>query len=326
MSLIEKPTLHALIIEDSQDDLTLVVLELGKEYHVIWHRVETESHLVIALEDNWDVIICDYVLPKFNGERALEIVREQTILRKRSIPFILISGIVDDYIAINLMRKGARDFIGKNNIGRLPLAIQRELRHSGELFSAQIQIEENQEAIIEAWGKAMEIRDRYTIGHTERVTTLSLRLARKLGVSHKDFININRGAYLHDIGKIAIPDMILFKEDVLDFEEMEIMKKHTTYAYDMLKNTPFLLPSIDIPYYHHERWNGSGYPRGLLGANIPFSARLFAVVDVYDALTSDRPYRKSWEKSRAIAYIIDEKNISFDPEIVNAFVEIIGRG
>jgi response regulator RpfG family c-di-GMP phosphodiesterase len=322
-----KSKLQVLIVEDNTDDVYLIVEWLKKEWHVVWHRVENEPALLLALDDPWDVIICDVRLPTLSAERVLSVTTEYLALRRWSlIPIIIVSGIVDENEAIAYLKKGARDFISKDKMQRLALAIKRELRHGGELLASRLKIEEAYDAVIEAWGKAMELRDHYTSGHTDRVTTLSLRLAIEMNIPRKDFINLNRGAALHDIGKMGIPDAVLLKQDELTPEEREIMKMHPTLGYEMLKNIPFLKDAVDVPYCHHERWNGTGYPRGLAGTDIPLLARIFAVVDVYDALTSDRPYRKSWEKSQTIAFIIEERNISFDPEVVDAFINMIGRG
>ena len=142
------------------------------------------------------------------------------------------------------------------------------------------------------WVSALDLRDKETEGHTQRVTILTERLARIMGVVGDALINITRGALLHDIGKMAIPDGILLKPGELTDEEREVVKKHPVYAYNMLKEIEFLHPAIDIPYCHHEKWDGTGYPRGLKGEEIPFAARIFPVVDVWDALISNRPYRK----------------------------------
>jgi response regulator RpfG family c-di-GMP phosphodiesterase len=322
-----KPQLRVLLIEDSQDDVLLIINWLRGEWHPVWHRVENEAGLLLALDEKWDVIICDVRLPHLSAERALIVTKEYLAMKNSAaIPIIIISGVVDEVEAITLLKKGARDFIGKDRMQRLPLAIKRELRHGGELLASRLLIEEAYDAVIEAWGKALELRDISTKGHTERVTALSLRLAIEMNVPRKDFVNLNRGAALHDIGKMGIPDLVLLKQDTLTFEEMNIMKMHPQLAYDMLKGIPFLKEASVVPYCHHERWNGTGYPRGLVGTDIPFLARVFSVVDVYDALTSDRPYRQSWEKSRAVMFLLEEKGISFDPEVVEAFVGLIGRG
>jgi diguanylate cyclase (GGDEF)-like protein len=179
------------------------------------------------------------------------------------------------------------------------------------------------EETIEGWARALEMRDKETEGHAQRVTTLSVRMAQKIGVSHEECEDIRRGALLHDIGKIAIPDNILFKEGKLDQDEWEVMKKHPVYAYDFLAPISFLAKIIDIPYCHHEHWDGSGYPRGLKGESIPIAARIFTLVDVFDALTSDRPYRPAWTKEAALYYINDEAGKLFDPSLVPIFLEII---
>jgi len=181
------------------------------------------------------------------------------------------------------------------------------------------------EATIEGWSHALELRDRETEGHTQRVTELTLRLARRMGVPENELVHIRRGALLHDIGKLAIPDSILFKEGDLTDAEWEVMRKHPVYAYQLLSPIPYLRPALDIPYYHHERWNGSGYPFGLRGEQIPLAARIFAVVDVWDALRSDRPYRKAWPDAKTIEYIRSQAGIGFDPQVVAAFLELESR-
>ena len=173
------------------------------------------------------------------------------------------------------------------------------------------------------WAKAVELRDQETAGHTERVTALTLRLARALGVPEEDLEHLRRGAILHDVGKLAIPDHILLKPGPLTEEEWAVMKKHPVYAHEWLSGIPFLRKALEIPYAHHERWDGSGYPRGLQGEAIPLSARIFAVVDVYDALTSDRPYRKAWSKEKALAYLEEQAGKGFDPQVVAAFLRLV---
>lgn len=335
-----KNTLQVLFIEDSVDDVLLIVRELSKEYKVIWQRVETEASLILALEEVWEVVLCDFIMPHLYAQRALDCVRNSK--NSQFAPFIVMSGSVDEVVAIDILKKGANDFVVKSNMNRIVLVVQREIRQTKELAAerrlAGIRVNESYEATIEAWGLALELRDKYSSGHTLRVTDLALRLALDMNVSHSQFVDLNRGSLLHDIGKMGIPDLVLLKPDTLTFEEMEIMKQHPKLAYDMLSHIPFLKTAVDIPFCHHERWNGSGYPQGLkgkdnpyshinpTGTGIPFLARMFAVVDVYDALTSDRPYRPSWEKSRVIAYLLDESGKTFDPHVIEKFVTMIGRG
>ena len=179
------------------------------------------------------------------------------------------------------------------------------------------------EETIEGWAYVLDLRDGVTEGHSRRVADLTVKIAKIMGIDDEKLTHIRRGALLHDIGKIAIPDNILLKPGKLTDEEWEIMKKHPTYAYQMLSKVEYLLPAIDIPLYHHEKWDGSGYPKGLKGEEIPLPARIFAVVDVYDALTSDRPYRKAWTKEEAIEYIKEQSGKKFDPKIVAVFLDII---
>jgi PAS domain S-box-containing protein len=172
---------------------------------------------------------------------------------------------------------------------------------------------------IEGWARALELRDVETVGHSRRVTEMTLKLAMHAGFSKEELVHVRRGALLHDIGKMAIPDSILLKPGALTDEEFLIMQQHTTYAYNLLLPIPFLRPALDIPYCHHEKWDGTGYPRGLRGEDIPFAARIFAVIDVYDALCSNRPYRKGWKKGDVCSYIQAESGKHFDPDVVDLF-------
>ncbi len=178
------------------------------------------------------------------------------------------------------------------------------------------------ETTLEGWARTLELRDRETQGHSQRVLDLTLRLARKLGFTDEELVHVQRGALLHDIGKMGVPDHILLKEGTLTEAEWEVMHKHPIYAYEMLSTIPFLRKALDIPYCHHEKWDGSGYPRGLKGEEIPLSARIFAIVDVWDALLSDRPYRKAWTQEKTLEYIKSESGIHFDPMVVDAFMQI----
>jgi len=175
---------------------------------------------------------------------------------------------------------------------------------------------------LEGWSRALDLRDEETEGHTQRVTETTMRLAKAMGISDETLVHIRRGALLHDIGKMGIPDSILRKPGPLSEDEWIIMRRHPVYAYEMLSPIAFLRPALDIPYCHHERWNGSGYPRGLKGEQIPLAARLFAVVDVYDALSSNRPYRKAWPREQVLAHLRDQVGKHFDPAVVNTFIKI----
>ena len=181
---------------------------------------------------------------------------------------------------------------------------------------------------IEGWSRALDLRDRDTEGHTERVTDMAIKLARRLGLSESELVHIRRGSILHDIGKMAIPDSILLKPGPLTEDEWEIIRQHPRFAFELLSPISYLGRAVDIPHYHHEKWNGNGYPDKLRENQIPLYARLFAVIDVYDALTSHRPYRLAWTKQKAIDYVRDQSGKQFDPAIVPEFLKMmeIGKG
>jgi HD-GYP domain-containing protein (c-di-GMP phosphodiesterase class II) len=176
---------------------------------------------------------------------------------------------------------------------------------------------------LSGWGQALEYRDRETEGHSQRVVDMTIALAVRLGIPKRKLDYIRRGALLHDIGKMAIPDAILLKKGGLSEDEWKVVRMHPLHAKKLMENIPYLKMAQEIPYYHHERWDGSGYPEGLSKEDIPFSARLFAVVDVWDALTSDRPYREAWPVGKVRDYIRDQSGKLFDPRVVEAFLELI---
>ncbi len=182
------------------------------------------------------------------------------------------------------------------------------------------------DATLKGWVDALDIRDKETEGHTQRVTELSMALARRVDIEEKDMIHFERGALLHDIGKVAISDVILRKPGPLTDEEWVIMHTHPMIAHELLSKSKYLLPALDIPYCHHEKWDGSGYPRGLKGEEIPLAARIFAIVDVWDALTSDRPYRKAWSHEKALDHIQRQSGTHFDPQVVEAFLKLEEEG
>ncbi len=177
------------------------------------------------------------------------------------------------------------------------------------------------DATIEGWAHALDLKDEETEDHSRRVTEMTVAIARKMNIKDEELAHLRRGALLHDIGKMGIPDSILLKPGKLDDDEWVIMKKHPVYAYEMLAPVDYLKPALDIPYCHHEKFDGTGYPRGLKGKAIPLAARIFAVVDVYDALTSDRPYRKAWSREKTLKHIREESGKHFDPQVVEAFLK-----
>lgn len=191
-----------------------------------------------------------------------------------------------------------------------------------ELQISNLELNIAYDATIEGLSRALDLRDKETEEHTRRVTDIAMKLADHLGVHEVERVHLRRGAMLHDIGKVAIPDQILFKPGPLVEEEWKIMRRHPDIAVELLSPVTYLAPALDIPHWHHERWDGTGYPDQLRGEEIPFAARLFAFADVYDALTSDRPYRSAWRRSDALDYIREQAGKQFDPSIVPIFLDL----
>jgi len=208
--------------------------------------------------------------------------------------------------------------------GQTAIAIENSMLFQ-DLQRTNFELQMAYDATIEGWSRALDLRDRETEGHTQRVTDMTLKLARKMGLSEERLILIRRGGLLHDIGKMGIPDYILHKPEELTKDEQNIMRKHPQLAYDMLEPIAYLRDALDIPYCHHEKWDGTGYPRGLKGTQIPLEARLFAIVDVWDAITTDRPYRKGWPQEKALKYIREQSGTFFEPKLVEIFLEEMGE-
>ena len=306
-------TVRVLLVEDSDNDVILIERELNKskDFEVKVTAVSAIKDVIHALtHETWDIVIADYNLIGYDAHKVVAILEDLGL----SIPLILLSGRVDDKVADELIRAGAHDYVDKKAVVRLHPVMKRELALS-----------EAHDETLKAWVKALDLRDRETAGHSDRVVDLSVRLARSMSVTESDIAHIKRGALLHDIGKMGIPDAILHKKGKLTDEEMDAMKLHPELGYDLLKNISFLKRSVDIPHYHHEKWDGSGYPYGLEGDDIPIAARIFAVVDVYDAMTSNRPYREALTKKIVLDSIKNQSGSHFDPKVVDAFLTMIEK-
>lgn len=305
-------TLRVLLIEDNEDDVLLILRELRRAngFTIVHEVARDEAEIRTALtRKTWDIIVCDYFLRGFDAPRVLTMLEQLGI----DVPFILVSGKADDDLADASLRiRGVHEYVDKNKLSRLAPVIHRELR----LYTGY-------DEMIRAWAKALELRDHETRGHADRVVEMTVQLARRMGVAESEIVHIRRGALLHDIGKLGIPDKILLKEEKLTDQEMEVMKGHAVIGFEMLKKIDVLRRSLDIPLHHHEKWNGSGYPFGLQGTEIPLPARIFAVVDVYDALTSRRPYHEPVTHQVALDYIQIEAGRYFDPQVVEKFLEML---
>jgi PAS domain S-box-containing protein/putative nucleotidyltransferase with HDIG domain len=189
--------------------------------------------------------------------------------------------------------------------------------------SSTVELMRAYDTTLEGWVRALDLRDEETAGHSQRVTDLTVQLARQMGMSEAELAHVRRGALLHDIGKMGIPDSILLKRGPLDEAEWAIMRQHPVYAYELLAPVAYLRPALDIPYCHHEKWDGTGYPRGLKGEQIPLAARIFAIADVWDALRSDRPYRKRWPEAQVLEHIRSLAGTHFAPQVVEVFLRLI---
>jgi len=237
-------------------------------------------------------------------------------------------------VKATLLHSQRGEYIGRVFVSRDVTAyveLQENLERLNNQLEQRVQertqdLEEAYDTTLEGWAKALELRDKETEGHSRRVTETTMKLALALDIPREEFEHIRRGAILHDIGKMAIPDEILRKTGPLTPVERDIVLQHPTIAYELLSRIPFLQKALDIPYCHHEKWDGTGYPRGLKGREIPLAARIFAVADVWDAVQSDRPYKKGWPRQKTITYMQAQAGKHFDPEIVKTFLQLAETG
>jgi putative two-component system response regulator len=278
-----------------------------------------------------DVILLDVMMPGMTGFEVCERIRNDPPIAE--IPIIILTALDDRESLLTALKAGADDFITKpfdrfelraRLIGITRLNRYHKLAEERQkLRNVHTELLEAYEETIAGWSRAMDLRDRETEGHSQRVTDLTLKMAKIFGMGDEELVQVRRGALLHDMGKLGIPDSILQKQDMLNEEELEVMRKHPQFAYELLHPIEYLRGALDIPFCHHEKWDGTGYPRGLKGLEIPVAARLFAVVDVWDALTSDRPYRPAWKKEDALNHIREQAGKHFDPQVVDLFFKVI---
>lgn len=330
--------LKILFIEDSPDDAELLARELkraGLQFES--HRVDEVGDLQDALKrQSWDLVLADHSGPHIDSSRALAVVRGLDA----DVPFIIVSGTISEETAIEAMKAGASDYLTKGRLARLVPVIERELRQAEERRSrrrleaegrereqrAALELALAYDATLEGWARALELRDSETEGHSRRVAALTDQLALALGVPDEARVHIHRGALLHDIGKMAVPDGILLKPGSLNEEEWKILRQHPAHAVQLLSPIEYLTPALDIPAYHHERWDGTGYPNGLEGDSIPLAARIFAVADVWDALVHARPYREAWSVVEVTRHLESLAGSHLDPHIVEVFLKLVRAG
>jgi putative two-component system response regulator len=323
--------LRVLLVEDSEADARLLARELnGGGYTLSLRRVDTRHALQAALqEQSWDVILADYALPGFSGLEAVRELKASGL----DIPLIIVSGQIGEERAVEALRAGAADFIGKRNLARLVPAVAREVREfkghglrqaaESALQSSVVQLREALEETVNALATLAEQRDPYTAGHQLRVAGLAVRIAQAMGVEAQEIEGLRVAGRLHDIGKIAVPAEILTRPGRLSAVEMAVIRTHPQAGYEILKRIPFPWPIADIVLQHQERWDGSGYPRRLAREEILPSARILAVADVIEAMASHRPYRPTLGVAQALTELRAQAGRHFDPEVVQAAVAMV---
>jgi putative two-component system response regulator len=347
MPSVTVPTI--LIVEDCPINRRF----LGKLMHCIGYQFREAENgaeaLALLRGQRADLVISDVLMPAMDGFEFVRRLRSETELARTPVIFFsanydrsAIDALAKECGAVFLLEKPAKpgaimravkealyrlpagcpppapgaDF-QESHMALLTTTLTQKVKH---LENLNQELARAYDATLEGWVRALDLRDRETEGHTQRVTTLAMKLASALAVPGEQHIHIRRGALLHDIGKLAVSDAILLKPGPLDARERRIMEQHPEHALRLLEPIEYLRPALDIPFCHHEKWDGSGYPRGLRGESIPAAARLFAVVDVWDALSFDRPYRRAWDQNRVLDYLRAQAGKHFDPQMVGAFL------
>lgn len=330
-----------LIIDDDPNVRDLLSDLLQRERCVVRTAPSGSEGIIAAQQELPDLILLDVMMPDLDGFTVCRRLRDDP--QTAEVPIIMITALDDRSSRLEGVNAGADEFLSKpveltelrlrvrtmqriNRYRRLieerKRAAERERKLTEHAQQAARAIAEAYDQTLIGWSRALDLRDKETEGHSQRVAQMTIAVAQALNIPPEDQINMWRGAMLHDIGKIGVPDSILHKPGPLTAAEWEVMRRHTTYAYELLSPIEYLRPALDIPYCHHEKWDGTGYPRGLRGEEIPLAARIFALVDVWDALTSDRPYRKAWTREQACQYIREQAGKHFDPRLVDLFLSI----
>jgi len=319
-----------LVADDEPVVRELITNYLARDGHSLHVATNGMECLRLAREILPDLILLDVMMPSMDGLETCRRLRADPILG--DVPVLIISTLDDRNSRLAGIAAGADDFLTKP-IDSLELRVRvqsitrlnryRKLHESRrELETAYDALQRAYDTTIIGWSRALDLRDQETEGHSQRVTEITVRMAQAMGMSANDIVHVRRGALLHDVGKLGIPDAILHKPGPLTPEEWVIMRRHPQYAYEWLAPIEYLRPALDIPFCHHEKWEGSGYPRGLVGTAIPLAARIFAFADVWDALRSNRPYRAGWPVQRVRDYIIELTGSHFDPDITPIFLAL----
>ncbi len=329
-----------LIVDDEPHVRSMIGSTLERQGYEVQLASSGREGLDILDHHPFDLVLTDIVMQDGNGIALLDRIHEQ----QPQLPVVMVTAIHDISVAIDSMRRGAYDYLLKPfERDHLVNTVERALSHrqalqeshnyqqnleqvvrarTEMLRQAMENLEHSYDVTLEALGDALDLKDSETEGHSKRVTAYTIALARAMGIPPAQIKVIARGAFLHDIGKMAIPDDILRKAGKLDPGEQDVMREHCARGYNMLRKIPFLAESAEIVFSHQEHFDGSGYPRGLRGAEIPVGARVFAVADTLDAITSDRPYRKANSFDAAREEILRCSGTQFDPSVVEVFLKV----
>lgn len=321
-----------LIVDDNQIVRDMLGELLASPDYQIFFAVNGIEAIEKAHDLIPDLILLDVMMPGMSGFDVCNVLRQDPVLAE--VPVVMVTALDDRESRLQGIKAGADDFISKpfygeelrarvNTITRLN-RYRHLLNERAKLEHAHTELQDAYNATIEGWARALELRDQEVEGHSRRVVEMTLHLASFFGITDsEDLRRLRQGAILHDVGKMGVPDSILLKPGPLNEEEWELMRMHPVYGFEMLKPIAYLRSSLDIPYYHHEKWDGTGYPEGLKESEIPFSARIFCVTDVWDALRHDRPYKEAWPRHRVLEYIKMQSGLHFDPEVIEAFLEAV---
>lgn len=335
----EKPA-RVLIVDNEPHVRNIIALALERQGCTVDLASGGQEALKMLERNHFSLVLTDILMPDINGIDLL--VRIHAL--RSNLPVVIVTAVHDIAVAIDAMRRGAFDYLLEPFTQEQLLAtVERALNHSRSLQAtasyhqsleeivrartemlrkAMEDLEHSYDVTLEALGDALDLKDSETKGHSKRVTAYAIALARAMGIPQDDIKMIARGAFLHDIGKMAIPDDVLRKPGSLTPEEREVMREHCARGYQMLRKIPFLTGAAEIVFCHQEHYDGSGYPNGLRGNEIPLGARLFAVADALDAITSDRPYRSANDFDFARQEILRCSGTQFDPAIVEVFMKI----
>ncbi|MEI6778166.1 MAG: HD domain-containing phosphohydrolase [Chloroflexales bacterium] len=275
-----------------------------------------------------DLVLLDVMMPDMDGFEVCRRLRADPDLAL--VPIFLVTALDDQASLLRGIDAGADDFVTKPfNRAELRARVRTITRLNrfrtllDEREQAAADVTRAYDATLEGWSRALDLRDHETEGHSRRVTEMTVRLARAMNIEESQIEHIRRGALLHDIGKMGVPDAVLLKPGPLNDEEWVIMRRHPTMAYELLLPITYLHDALDIPWCHHEKWDGTGYPRGLVGEEIPLAARMFAIVDVWDALSNDRPYRKAWQPDVVYHHLVSLTGTHFDPTVTEVFLNVL---